>query len=68
MRDPKRIDDVLKELGKFWKEVPDWRLGQVIANISRDCGMSADPFYLEDDKLLTKLREYNREIEENRKP
>ena len=23
MRDPKRIDEVLKELGKFWKKNPD---------------------------------------------
>ena len=63
MRDPNRIDKILEELRKYWKKVPDWRLGQVMANLSRDCGLSADPFYLEDTKLLDKLKEYNAESE-----
>jgi uncharacterized protein YihD (DUF1040 family) len=61
MRDPKRIDIVLKELGKFWKKYPDLRLGQIVANISRDCGFDADPFFMEDTELLEKLKEYNEE-------
>ena len=32
MRNEDRIPEVLKELEEFWKQVPDWRLGQVISN------------------------------------
>ena len=37
---------------------PDWRLGQLIVNISRAAGCS-DPFLLEDDKLLEILKGEN---------
>lgn len=50
MRDPKRIDMVIKQLEKVWKEVPDWRFGQLIMNILSYIGK--DPFYIEDDKML----------------
>jgi len=32
MRDPTRIDKVLKDLGGIWKQYPDLRLGQLIIN------------------------------------
>lgn len=50
MRDPKRIDMVIKQLEKVWKEVPDWRFGQLVMNILSYIGK--DPFYIEDDKML----------------
>lgn len=50
MRDPKRIDRICDELRYVWKNVPDWRLGQLIANLTRMTSVS-DPFFVEDDKM-----------------
>lgn len=51
MRKPERIDAVIEAVKAEWKQVPDWRLGQLIVNISRAAG-KMDPFFLEDDELL----------------
>ena len=58
MRDPNRITKTLKAIEKFWMANPDWRLGQLIVNISRAAGCN-DPFFLEDDKLLEILKGEN---------
>ena len=58
LRDPNRITKTLKAIEKFWMANPDWRLGQLIVNISRAAGGS-DPFFLEDDKLLEILKGEN---------
>ena len=55
MRYPQRIPRVLDLLEKAWKEVPDWRLGQLIENIARDMGWN-DAYYMEDDDLEKELR------------
>jgi uncharacterized protein YihD (DUF1040 family) len=56
-RDPERIDEVLEELEEYWKENPDLRLGQIIANIAQyRCGFT-DPFYISDDDMLRTIRE-----------
>ena len=55
MRDPNRIDQVIEAVKAEWKQVPDWRLGQLIVNISRAAGCS-DPFFLEDDRMLAILK------------
>lgn len=55
MRNPERIDKVIDAVRAAWKTVPDWRLGQLIVNVSRSAGKS-DPFFLEDDDLLAVLR------------
>ena len=55
MRDPKRIDAVIEAVRDEWKQVPDWRLGQLIVNISRAAG-KMDPFFLEDDMLLKVIK------------
>jgi len=47
MRDPQRIDRILRKLQKIWKANPDWRLGQLVVNLTKE----ADPFYVEDDQL-----------------
>lgn len=60
MRDPKRISKILKELEEFWKQVPDWRLGQVISNFSYELMGNNDPFYMEDDDLLELLKQKNK--------
>lgn len=62
MRNPERIQEVLKELEEFWKQVPDWRLGQVISNFSYELMGNNDPFYMEDDKLLELLQSKNKKV------
>lgn len=56
MRDPNRIDKVLKELGDIWKQVPDWRLGQLFCNLQRFEG--TDLFFYEDEKLIEAFKTY----------
>lgn len=60
MRDPNRIPEVLRELEDFWKQVPDWRLGQVISNFSYELTGNNDPFYMEDKDLLEILKQKNK--------
>lgn len=55
-RNPNRIDDVLKQMGELWKEVPDWRFMQLICSFQRYIGQ--DGFYIEDNKLIEKLKEW----------
>ena len=54
MRDPNRIDEILKEIKDLWVQVPDWRLGQLLVNISGTDHL----FYFEDDKLLEQLTKW----------
>lgn len=57
MRDPARIQDIILLLEKYWKANPDFRLLQIISNISRNTNFSVDQFYMEDDLLKTLLEE-----------
>ena len=54
-RDPKRIDEILGELARIWKEQPDTRLGQLLIGCVE--GEADRLFYMEDEVLLEKLRE-----------
>lgn len=60
MRNPERIPKIIKELEEFWKQNPDWRLGQVISNLSYELIANNDPFYMEDSNLLELLKTYNK--------
>jgi hypothetical protein len=51
VRDPNRIDPILQKLRDVWLANPDWRLGQLVVNVS---GL-ADPFYVEDAEMLVRL-------------
>jgi len=58
MRDPERIDEVLKIIEEIWKASPDLRLTQLILN----CAMTnehfrndGDMYHVEDDDLLERL-------------
>ena len=62
MRNPDRIPEILKELEEFWKQVPDWRLGQVISNFSYELMGNNDPFYIEDTDLLELLKNKNKNL------
>lgn len=54
VRDPNRIDLILKQLGDIWKQMPDWRLGQLFCNLQR-CE-DADLFFYEDQELIDRLK------------
>jgi len=48
MRDPKRIGPLLERLRRVWEANPDYRLGQMVANVTDD-----DTIYrVEDDVLI----------------
>lgn len=59
-RDPKRISQFCNQLAALWAAVPDLRFGQftmvVFEFIKNNYG--ADPFYLEDEQMIQKFREY----------
>lgn len=57
MRDPKRIDLIMREIGALWKEkVPDWRLAQLIMNWLS--WLKYDPFYMEDSEIVKSIEDY----------
>lgn len=56
MRDPNRIDDILKQLRDIWKQVPDWRLGQLFCNLQRY--EDSDLFFYEDQELIDAFKSY----------
>ena len=60
MRDPARIERILKLVKKIWTDAPDLRLTQLIMNALR---MNSDPYYVEDDKLEDALKSYYEERE-----
>ena len=56
MRNPDRIKPFLNRLEKVWNKVPDWRFGQLISNVF--VSMDRDPFYPEDDEMITYFEKY----------
>jgi uncharacterized protein YihD (DUF1040 family) len=63
MRDPRRIDRILKLLRAYWMANPDLRLGQLISNTAYT-GENGHLFYMEDEvvekeleHLLAKMKE-----------
>lgn len=65
MRNPDRIDSIMKILTELWKAHPDWRLCQLINNAADSHKREIeglltwdddDLFYLEDAELLTGLK------------
>ena len=59
MRNPERISKIIKELEEFWKQNPNWRLGQLVSNLSYELIGDNDPFFIEDEKLLELLKTKN---------
>lgn len=62
MRDPKRIDPMLELIGSIWKKNPDLRLGQLLVNALTYRGSILDPFFIEDDDLTERLREFEKRL------
>jgi uncharacterized protein YihD (DUF1040 family) len=53
VRDPERIERILKTLKKTWEAEPDLRLGQLIVNSMRSLDLfhMKDLFYVEDEDM-----------------
>ena len=62
MRDPKRIEEMTSVIKNIWYQVPDLRLGQLLINCTHDLG--TDLFYVEDDVLLQRLKDYAKKVKE----
>ena len=60
MRNPERMPEISKELEEFWKQNPNWRLGQIIANLNYEIMGGNDSFYLEYTDLLELLKQKNK--------
>ena len=60
MRDPKRIDVILQEIGAIWHMYPDMRLGQLIGNVLEGSSL----YYVEDDSLVKALKDMYEGAEE----
>ena len=60
MRDPKRIDVILQEIGAIWHKYPDMRLGQLIGNVLEGPSL----YYVEDDSLAKALKDMYEGAEE----
>nr|DAD94468.1 MAG TPA: Protein of unknown function (DUF1040) [Siphoviridae sp. cttFh17] len=61
IRNPARIDQFTAELNRIWKKYfPDWRYGQLMMNFLGwvSCDKKIDPFFIEENKMLTYLKEY----------
>lgn len=63
MRDPKRIDDIMKRLKKLWKVFPDLRLGQLLAN----CLNYQQLYYLEDEDVMKAVEAFYSKYMNNNK-
>lgn len=50
MRDPNRIDDLLKRLADAWRKCPDMRLGQLMIAVTGDIAPTLGN--VEDEELI----------------
>ena len=75
MRNPNRIDPILKLQGEIWHKYPDLRLCQIISNaadlykLQPRCRkfFGSDLYYMEDDQIQAGLYKHNC-IEKEAKP
>lgn len=58
-RDADRIPVILATFGKYWRENPDLRLGQIMGN-------AAITYYTEDDKALQGIEQWRDWHRQNR--
>lgn len=62
MRNPDRIQPMLDKLAEFWKEHPDFRLGQLIMTIGMTGEHNPKLFYMEDEEFLKLLEERQKQL------
>jgi hypothetical protein len=48
-------DQLIEALRAYWRDHPDWRFGQLIANMLLDL-RTDDPYYLDDSKFVEFLK------------
>lgn len=65
MRDPNRIYDFCMELARYWSRVPDWRFGQLIANVLGEELNGRDLFFPEEDEMMGYFKHYFEEAHPN---
>lgn len=60
MRDPKRIRKYCDRLAACWEKVPDWRFGQLIANVLGKyvSETGRDIFFPEDEEMISYFEKY----------
>lgn len=58
MRDPSRIEEMLRALEEIWRRDPDLRLGQIVVNAIRPSDPVPEVYYAEDDRVLQGLRDF----------
>ena len=58
MRNIERIKPIIERLEKLWLENPDFRFGQLIMGITRTGETNPNLFYMEEDKFIEKLDEF----------
>lgn len=63
MRDPKRIDEILRLLKQVWVECPDFRFGQMVYNAVNSPFTSFEDyhdflFHVEDNKTIEYLEDF----------
>jgi len=58
MRDPERVNEIIKALERNWKRNPDLRLGQLITIAVKPNNPCPEIFYAEDKKILEGLINY----------
>ena len=63
MRDPVRIRSILEEIERIWVQHPDWRLGQLVSNLTGWAGESV--WDVEDDALLNEIQHHLEQAEES---
>ena len=63
MRDPARIQEFCNRLARAWENLPDWRFGQLMANIFKDMEVEGeDPFFPEEDKMIEIIENYTHKM------
>jgi len=67
MRDPKRIKPNWQKIAEIHEQFPDWRMGQFIMNMLRIITIKNDPYFLEDDELIGKIKEIVPKIQKSSK-
>jgi hypothetical protein len=55
-RDPQRIDPMIDALRELWHRHPDYRLGQLVVNLTGK--LAPEVFYFEDDTLERQIRRW----------
>ena len=56
MRDPNRLPKVLEAVAAIWRLHPDWRLGQLVANIA--AWSEQDVWDVEEDLLMQEIHRH----------